>query len=257
MSSAKKFDVMAAQLYGNRANAAPAAAPANSPVVPVTKPAIVTGIGAPLAKREVMKPHCPYTGLTLDDIGREFGINFEVNANPPEGFTMRLADGPEAADELTVYQIMKGGYDGNHRLLAEFHRDHIDGLDDPFIMIDMFKKDEAVEKIMGPLPEDIRPGSLQEWREKGWRDEARKIIKRINAYNPVHHEVCLVTKKTLVLEVDEDYTHYHPKDERVHMYKEDELFDVQVTPVSKLPKNRYLDGLITMLNEAGHKLGFE
>src|SRR5262245_29065698 len=92
------------------------------------------------------------TGTDLEKVGREFGVNFAVNANPLEGFTLRMADGPEAANELTVYQIMKGGYDGRKKLLAEFRRDHIDGLDDPFVTINFYAREQAVEKILGPLP---------------------------------------------------------------------------------------------------------
>lgn len=253
----KKFDVMAGHLYGDRAVQAAAARKLSNPD-PDEAPEDLNADDAAIArKKDALKAHCPHSGQKLDDIGRQFGINFEVNANPQEGFTIRIADGPEAADELTVYQILKGGYDGNHRLLAEFHRDHIDGLDDPFIMMEMFKREKAIERILGPLPEEVKPGSLQEWRELGWRDEARKIIERVNAYNPVHHEICLVHKKTLVLEVDEEYAGFHPKRDDVHMYKEDELYEVQVTPVARLPKIRYLEGFVGMLNEASHRLGFD
>lgn len=198
----------------------------------------------------------PVSGRDLEKIGREFGINFAVNANPLEGFCLRMADGPEAANELTVYQIMKGGYDGRKKLLTEFRRDHIDGLDDPFVTVNFFARDNAVEKLLGPLPFNVRPGSLQEWREKAWREEARRLVKAIHAYNPIHHEVCSVTKRIIAREISEDEAQFHPKIEDVRLYKEDEVMDVTVTPVSRLPRIRYLDGLVHALNEVREALGY-
>jgi hypothetical protein len=196
------------------------------------------------------------SGIDLEKIGREFGVNFAVNANPMEGFTLRMADGPEAANELTVYQIMKGGYDGRKKLLTEFRRDHIDGLDDPFVTINFYAREQAIEKILGPLPFNVRPGSLQEWREKAWREEARRLIKTIHAYNPIHHEVCSVTKRIVAREISEEEAQFHPKIEDVHLFKEDEVMDVTVTPVSRLPRIRYLDGLVHALDEVRHTLGY-
>jgi hypothetical protein len=168
-----------------------------------------------------------------------------------------MADGPEAANELTIYQIMKGGYDGRKKLLTEFRRDHIDGLDDPFVTINFYARDNAVEKMLGPIPFSVRPGSLQEWREKAWREEARRLIKSIHAYNPIHHEVCAVTKRIVIREISEDEAQFHPKIEDVHLYKEDEVMDVVVTPINRLPRIRYLDGLVQALDEVRKTLGYE
>lgn len=195
-------------------------------------------------------------GVDLEKIGREFGVNFAVNANPLKGFNLRMADSKEAADELTMYQIMKGGYDGRKKLLAEFNRDHIDGLDDPFVTINFYAREQAVERVLGPLPFNVRPGSLQEWREKAWREEARRILKGVHAYNPVHHEVCSITKRIVVREISEDEAQFHPKIEDVHLFKEDEVMDVTVTPVSRLPRIRYLDGLVRALDEVRETLGY-
>ncbi|MBI3418916.1 MAG: hypothetical protein HY053_02115 [Proteobacteria bacterium] len=195
------------------------------------------------------------TGADLEKIGREFGVNFAVNANPLEGFTLRMADGAEAAHELTVYQIMKGGYDGRKKLLTEFRRDHIDGLDDPFVTINFYMRDQAIQKLLGPLPFSVRPGSLQEWREKAWREEARRLIKNFHAYNPIHHEVASVAKRIVVREISEEEAQFHPRIEDVHLYKEDEVMDVTVTPVSRLPRIRYLDGFVRALEEVRTALG--
>ncbi|HVY13272.1 MAG TPA: hypothetical protein VHB73_06895 [Alphaproteobacteria bacterium] len=108
----------------------------------------------------------------LDRIGREFGMNLAINANPPQGFSLRMADGAGAVNELTTYQIMKGGYDGRTRLLAEFHRPHVKGLDDPFITLDFLGQDRVIERLLGPLPSTALPGSLEEWREKAAREQA-------------------------------------------------------------------------------------
>ncbi len=202
-----------------------------------------------------LKGACPVTGVDLEKIGREFGVNFAINANPLEGFTLRMADGPDQANELTVYQIMKGGYDGRKKLLAEFHRDHIDGLDDPFVTVNFFMRNQAVEKLLGPLPFNVRPGSLQEWRERAWRDEAKRLIKHIQAYNPIHHEVCSVVKRIVAREISEDEAQFHPKIDDVHLYKEEEVMDVTVTPVTRLPRIRYLEGLVRALNEVRETLG--
>jgi hypothetical protein len=196
------------------------------------------------------------TGVDLEKIGREFGINFAVNSNPMEGFSLRMADGKEQASELTIYQIMKGGYDGRKKLLTEFRRDHVDGLDDPFVTINFYGRDQAVDKILGPLPFNVRPGSLQEWREKAWREEARRLIKTMHAYNPVHHEVCNVTKRIVVREISEEEAQFHPKIDDVQLFREDEVMDVTVTPVSRLPRIRYLEGLTHALDEVRATLGY-
>lgn len=205
----------------------------------------------------VFKGRCPLTGAELTNIGKEFGINFAVNANPKEGFNVSFNDGPQARDELTQYQIMKGGFDGRKKLLTEFHRDYVEALDDPFITIDMYEHERSIEKLLGPLPTGAKPGTLMQYREEAWREEARRIIKNINAYNPRHHEVCLITKKFIDREINEEEAHWHPHNEDQHLYHEDEVIEVRTTPVKNLPKIRYLEGLFHTLDEIRHQLGYK
>lgn len=224
----------------------------DAPIQQVTQPLVLPK--SALGQKEALKPHCPHSNVCLDDVGHAFGINFEINANPRDGFSVFMRDGAVAANELTTYQVMRGGYDGKNKLLTEFHRDHVAKLDDPFILVNMNKKEEAIEKIMGPIPEGIRPGTLHEWREMGWREEARKIIKRINAYNPVHKQVCFVTKEVKKIVVDETATGVAKAHEDTLLFREEEIFTVEVTPIQQLPKISYLSGILTMLEEAGKKI---
>jgi hypothetical protein len=228
-----RFDVMQGHLTGN-----------------------ATDYSADGIANNIFKGRCPLTGMELGNIGREFGINFAVNANPKDGFNVNVNDGPEAADELTQYQIMKGGYDGRNKLLTEFHRDHIEALDDPFITIDMYEHERSVEKLLGPLPEGAKPGTIVAYREEAWREEARRIIKSINAYNPRHHEICHMEKKFVAREMTEEEAHFHPRTDSQHLFHEDEIIEVRVTPITKLPRIRYLEGLINTLNALRGQLGY-
>jgi hypothetical protein len=205
-------------------------------------------IGSSL-ENKIFKGRCPLNGVELTHIGQALGINFAVNANPREGFRLHINDGKEAADELTQYQIMKGGYDGRKKVLTGIYRAHVPELDDPFITIDMFMRDESVERWLGPLPTTLREGTLDKWREMGWRSEAMRIIKNINGYNPIHHEVCRITKKYVARELTEEEAHWVPRNPDQHLFHEDEVIEVQVTKVAMLPKIRYLQGLFTTLNE--------
>jgi hypothetical protein len=200
-------------------------------------------------ENKIFKDRCPLNGIELTQIGREFGINFAVNANPREGFRLLLSDGKEAADELTQYQIMKGGYDGRKKVLTGIAREHVPALDNPFISIDMYMRDESVQRLLGPLPENLREGTLDKWREMGWRNEAERIIKNINGYNPIHNEVCRITKKYAVRELSEAEAHYAIKDPDQHLFHEDEIYEVHVTKVAMLPKIRYLGGLLSTLGQ--------
>lgn len=198
-------------------------------------------------ENKIFKDRCPLNGVELTQIGQEFGINFAVNANPRDGFRLRICDGKEAADELTQYQIMKGGYDGRKKVLTEIQRNHIPELDNPFISIDMYMRDESVERLLGPLPNNLREGTLDKWREMGWRNEAQRIIKNINGYNPIHNEICRITKKYVARELSEEEAEWHPKNPDQHLFHEDEIYEVHVTKVAMLPKIRYLGGLLTTL----------
>lgn len=200
-------------------------------------------------ENKLFKDRCPLTGVELSHIGKEYGINFSVNANPREGFSMHVFDSKEAADELTQYQIMRGGYDGRKKVLTEIHRDHVEALDNPYVSIDMYMRDESIERLLGPLPEKMREGTLDKWREMGWRSEAHRILKNINGYNPIHHEICRITKSYVARELSEEEAQWHIKDPDQHLFHEDEIFEVHVTRVALLPKIRYLTGLLNVLNQ--------
>jgi pullulanase/glycogen debranching enzyme len=200
-------------------------------------------------ENKLFKDRCPLNGVELNNVGKDLGINFAVNSNPREGFSLHVFDSKEAADELTQYQIMKGGYDGRKRVLTEIHRAYVPELDNPFVTIDMYMRDESIERLLGPLPDNMREGTLDKWREMGWRSEAMRIVKNINGYNPIHNEICRITKKYVVRELTEEEAHYHAKDPDQHLFHEDEIYEVHVTKVATLPKIRYLNGLFTVLNQ--------
>ncbi len=200
-------------------------------------------------ENRIFKDGSPLSGVELSQIGQEFGINFAVNANPREGFRLHVNDSKEAAAELTQYQIIKGGYDGRKKVLTEVYRGHVPELDNPFVSMELYMRDESVERLLGPLPANLREGTLDKWREMGWRSEAMRIIKNINGYNPVHNEVCRITRTFVARELTEEEAHWAPRNTDQHLFHEDEIIGVQVTKVSALPKIRYLNGLFNTLDQ--------
>ncbi len=196
----------------------------------------------------------PLQGIDLDPLGKEFDVQFAVNANPKEGFRIRMADGPQAASELTQYQIMKGGYDGRNRVLAEFRRAFVPDLDDPFITITFFQRETSINKLMGPLPDGIKGGTLVEWRENAWMEEARKILRAISAYNPSRAQVCRVVKRYESTEITPEEAGLEQRHDEQQFFRESEYLDVTFTPLQNLPKIRYLDNFLRLLGEAKARL---
>lgn len=199
----------------------------------------------------------PLNGVDLGAIGAEYGIQFAVNPNPKEGFTVRFVDSKQSVDELTEYQIMKGGYDGRMRLLIEYHRAYAPGLNDPYVTITMFQKELAVDKLTDQLPEGIKPGTLMEWREHGWREEAKKILRSVNGYNPITREVLRITRKQVSSEVTPEESGFELRHEDQQIFHEEETLDVVSTPLQNLPKIRYLEPFFRCLQQVQDALGYK
>lgn len=202
---------------------------------------------------------CPLQGVDLGDIGMPYDFQFTVNPNPFEGFSIKVTDGKDSANELVQYQILKGGYNGKAKLLVEYNRPFAPALDDPYITITMFQKEMAIDKICGPIPDGIKPGTLMEWRENGWREEAKKILRNINGYNPKTQEVLKITRKFVSTDITElpEGTQYTLHDEDQRIFKEDELIDVVKTDVKTLPKIRYMENFYRCLGEIKTQLGYK
>ncbi|NDE91374.1 MAG: hypothetical protein EB059_09635 [Alphaproteobacteria bacterium] len=204
---------------------------------------------------ELFKDRCPLNGVELPDVGKDFGVSVSAHINPKDGFALHVYDSTQAADELTQYQIMKGGYDGRKKVLTGISRAHVPQLDNPFVTLDMYLHNESIERLLGPLPTTLREGTLDKWREDGWRNEAQRIIKDANAYNPIHNELCRIKRTFVARELTEEEAHWQTKNPDQHLFHEEEVIEVHATKIATLPKNRYLTNMLTLLGQIRTALG--
>jgi hypothetical protein len=219
------------------------------------------GAGQPKAtslESEIFKDNrCPLQGAELGAIGAEYDFQFTANPNPPEGFAINMVDGTHSADELIQYQIMKGGYDGKMKLLIEYNRPYVPGLNNPYVSITTFQKETAIEKICGPLPDGIKLGTLMEWRENAWKEEAKKILRQYNAYNPKTQEVCRLTRKFVSTDITGQRPDFTLRHEDQLIFREEEVIEVQSLAVQQMPKVRYLENFFRCLGEIKDALGYK